>query len=102
MSGITLTDTSQQFPISNLSVDFVGTQTSPSSSASGSAAASGSAKASSSSTASAKRGAGTVRFDYGIMVLIVALSMGGSVRTMVKCALQAYVIMYTNSFNAHS
>ena len=78
-SGITLTDTTQQFPISNLSVDFVGTQTSPSSAASGSAATSGSGAASSSSTASAKSGAGTIRFDYGIMVLIVSLSMCGLV-----------------------
>ena len=78
-SGITLTDTSQQFPISNLSVDFVGTQTSPSSTASGSA---GSGASSSSSTASAKSGAGIIRFHYGIMVLIVAFSMGGLVLVM--------------------
>lgn len=78
-SGITLSDTSQQFPISNLSVDFVGTQTSPSSAASGSAATSGSGAASSSSTTTAKSGAGTIRCDYGIMVLILAFFMGGSV-----------------------
>ena len=78
-SGITLTDTSQQFPISNLSVDFVGTQTSPSSAASGSAATGGSGA---STTASAKSGAGIIRFDYGIIVLIVAFSMGGLVLVM--------------------
>ena len=76
-TGITLTDTSQSFPISNLSVDFVGTQTSASSST-----ASGAAKPSSSSTGSVKSGVGTVRFEYGVAVLMVALSMGGLVLVM--------------------
>lgn len=73
-TGITLTDTSQQFPISNLSVDFVGSQTSASPSG-----ASGSVAASSSSTAAAKSGAGSIRFEHGIGVLLAGISMGGLV-----------------------
>jgi hypothetical protein len=76
-TGITLTDTSESFPISNLTADFVGTQTSPSSSP-----ASGAASPSSSSSASAKSGAGTIGFEYGIMVLVVTVSMGGVVLVM--------------------
>jgi len=44
-----------------------------------SSAVSGAATANSSFTGSAESDAGTVRFDYGIMVLMVALSMGGLV-----------------------
>ena len=72
-TGITLTDTSQQFPISNLSVTFVGTETTNATSS----GASGSAIPSSSSTGSGKSGAGTVLFDYRFMVLMLTLAIGG-------------------------
>ena len=71
-TGITLTDTSQQFPVSNLSVDFVGSQTS----------GSASAAATSSSTAAAKSGAGSIRFEYCMSVVLTGITIGGLVLFM--------------------